>query len=187
MGPEGEQIPAANRRRPRRHDGGLLGLGRDTQECRQFVVGPEAFDRDPLLEELPEHVVVPVQIQLGDAIVRQGQLPRARVGVEIQIDPLDDDQPLPFGLHGLDRQVQRPGLRQRLVPGQNAPGAVHDNRPSGPILAQGIAQQLAPPRRPAIGVPGVRRQVFSPANPLHPSLSVSSSSHRILLVLCSPD
>ena len=65
---------------------------------------------------------------------------------------------------------------------QNAPGAVHHNRPPGPILAQGIAQQLAPPRRPAIGVPGVRRQVFSPANPLHPSPPVSSASHGILLV-----
>ena len=186
MAAELEHVAAPDRGRGGRGQHGVLvGLRLRPlrgEEPGKLLGGPEGLQGHARLFELPQHGRIPVQIEFGDPVVGQRQLPGPGVGPRIQIHPLHHNEFLAGGGHHRDREPQVLGLFHGLVPPQNAPPLVDHDGAARAVRVQTAPQGLAASIRPAVGVEGIGLQVVERLNGwdlAHPPGGSFDRGHRV--------
>ena len=104
--------------------------------------------------QLLQHVDVPFEVEFADAVVRDRERLRARIGGEIEIVALDGDQMVAVGLHDAQRDVQPLRLFDGLVAGDDAAVPVDQHGAAGAVVAQRALERRATAVGAAIGVLG---------------------------------
>ena len=95
MATEREELATRDVGLRRRDDGVIARLSftePSTEELLEFVRRPQRVEIDLLLSELIQQLRIPLQPELGDAIVGKRELPRLRVLCEVEISALDNHQ-----------------------------------------------------------------------------------------------
>ena len=152
------------------------------EEPGELLGRPEGLQSHARLFELPQHGRIPVQVEFGDPVVGQRQLPGPGIGPRVQIHPLHHNEFLAGGGHHRDREPQVLGLFHGLVPPQNAPPRVDHDGAARTVRVQTAPQGLAAPIRPAVGVEGIGLQVVERLNGwdlAHPHGGSFDRGHRV--------
>lgn len=158
---EHEQLAADDVGRPRLDDRVLVSQTRRrlSEQRRELGVRPEGRQIETISLQLFQHVDVPLEIELADAVVGDREGAGAGIRREIEIITLDCDQMLAVGLHDAERNVERPGLFDGLVAGDDRAVPVDQDGAAGTVLAQRALKRRATAIGAAIHVVGIRREI----------------------------